>query len=113
MRLETKTYLYEIKQACRLIAEFTADRTFDDYSTNPLLRSGVERQLEIIGEAINMLSRVDPDVAQRIPEHKKMISMRNRLIHGYSTVNDDIVWDAVQHDLRELMRHVEGLLGEG
>jgi len=112
MRAETKKYLYDIREACGRILQYTADKSLDDYSADSLLRSGVERQIEIIGEATNLLSKIDPKLATDVPGHKRMISMRNRLIHGYSSVNDGIVWDVVQYDIPRLARHVEGLLGE-
>ena len=53
MQLEVRKYLFDIEQASGLLLEFVAGKTVDDYLKNPLLQSGVERQFEIIGEAIN------------------------------------------------------------
>jgi uncharacterized protein with HEPN domain len=91
MQREIQKYLYDIRAACNKILQYTAGKRFDDYCTDSLLRSGVERQIEIIGEATNCILKSDPDVVSRIPGHKRMISMRNRLIHGYSSVDDGIV----------------------
>ena len=112
MRAETKKYLYDIREACGKILQYTAKKSFDDYSADSLLRSGVERQIEIIGEATNLLSKIDPELAASIPGHERMIAMRNRLIHGYSSVDDGIVWDVVQFGIPRLARHVEDSLGQ-
>jgi Protein of unknown function DUF86 len=68
MRRDPRAYLWDAVQALAHVEQFTRDRTFEAYEADVLLRSGVERQLEIAGEALNQLSRVDADLAARIPE---------------------------------------------
>ncbi len=58
--LEIRKYVYDIQQARELLSEFTAGKTLDDYTFNAMLRSAVERQFEIIGEALNQMLRRDP-----------------------------------------------------
>lgn len=113
MQHEARKYLHDIQQACDLIATFTCDKQLADYRSDPLLRSAVERQIEIIGEAASGLSKATPGVAMHIAHHKRMIAMRNRLIHGYATVDDAVVWDVVQYDLPELMKQTTDMLAEG
>lgn len=60
MRAEAKALLYDIQQACALLERFVTGKTFDDYAGDALLRSGTERQLEIIGEALNQLTKIEP-----------------------------------------------------
>ncbi len=85
-RLEIRKYLFDIQQACRLIGEFTAGKAFEDYKTESMLRSAVERQFEILGEALAQLSKADPELAAQIPDAGNAIGFRNVLIHGYAKV---------------------------
>jgi len=110
MRLEAKKYLYDISEAVELIASFTEDKTLADYERDIMLRSAVERQFEIIGEALAHLARLDEALAERISEHRRIIAFRNILIHGYTQVDDLVVWDIVQSKLPTLHRQVSALL---
>ena len=92
MQLEAKTLLYDMRQAARSIGDFTAGRNFEDYTADPMLRSAVERQFEIIGEALGKLAKLDPAIASKIPVYQKIISFRNALIHGYAAVQHVVVW---------------------
>jgi uncharacterized protein with HEPN domain len=112
MRLEAKKYLFDIQQSAERIAEFTSGMRLEDYRGRPLLRSAVERQFEIIGEALSRLMRLDSSLAARISEHRRIIAFRNILIHGYADVDDRLVWDVVETKLPVLRREVEGLLRE-
>ena len=112
MRPESRKYLFDIQTACRRLRRFTAEKRFEDYREDELLRSAVERQFEIIGEAISQLTRIDSDVAEQISERSKIVAFRNILIHGYAVVDDTIVWDIVQTKLPTLAREIEGLLGD-
>lgn len=112
MRLEAKKYLYDIQQAASSIADFTAGKRLEDYRNNAMLRSAVERQFEIIGEALAQLAKLDETIVARISEHRRIIAFRNILIHGYADVDARIVWDIVEGKLPVLHREVEALLGE-
>ena len=112
MRLEAKTLLYDMRQAARHIGDFTAGRSFDSYKADPMLRSAVERQFEIIGEALGKLAKLDPDIASKIPDYQKIISFRNALIHGYAAVQHEVVWGVMETRLPDLLAAVEELLGE-
>jgi uncharacterized protein with HEPN domain len=112
MRLESKKLLEDIRQAVELILEFTADESFEDYAADALLRSGVERQFEIIGEALGRLAKEDVATASQISEYQRIIAFRNVLIHGYHAVEDQVVWDIVQGNLPRLHQEVSGLLNQ-
>ena len=112
MRPESKRYLFDIKEAAGLIESFMAGRTFVDYEDNALLRSAVERQFEIIGEALVQLARLDQELAARIPEYRRIIAFRNILIHGYAHLDDRIVWDILESKLPPLRCQVVALLEE-
>ena len=104
MRLETRKYLYDVQRAIALLREFTAGKTFADYEREALLRAAVERELEIIGEVVAQLARLDQPSAARI------IAFRNMLVHGYADVDDRLVWDVVETKLPILSHEVEMLL---
>jgi len=111
MQLEAKKLLEDIRLACEEILNFTEGKTFQDYQKERLLRSGVERQFEIIGEAMSRLVRTSPEVANQVSHYKRIISFRNILIHGYDIVEDAVVWDIVAKDLPLLYSQVVKLLG--
>lgn len=76
-----------------------------------MLRSAVERQFEIIGEALNQLSRVDPEAASHIPELQRIVAFRKVLIHhGYATVDDALVWQILVDKLPSLQQALTALL---
>ncbi len=110
MRLESRKYLYDIQHAADLLGEFTHDKTFGDYERDPMLRAAVEREFEIIGEAMTRLARVDSAVAARISEYPRIIAFRNLLIHGYADVDDRLVWNVVETSLPTLVREVAAVL---
>jgi len=110
MQLESKKILEDIRLAGAHILDFTAGVTFGDYADNKMLRFAVERQFEIIGEALNRLSKIDPDTASKISHFQRIISFRNILIHGYDIVDNTVVWDVIQQDLPKLHKQVKDLL---
>jgi uncharacterized protein with HEPN domain len=89
--LEIRKYLYDIQQACELLNDFTASKTFTDYTANAMLRAAVERQFEIIGEALNQMLKREPALALRLSDHRRIIAFRNCLIHGYADIDDEVV----------------------
>ena len=111
MQPESAKYLEDIRDAGATIREVTSGRTLADYKRDKLLRLGVERCFEIIGEALRRLEQRDAVTASGITDYKRIIGFRNVLIHGYSILQHEIVWTAVQNHLPLLLREVEALLG--
>ena len=111
MQLETRKLLEDVRRAAEKIMLFTAERTRDDFARDDLLRSAVERQFEIIGEALNRLLHSDDAILKRITDYRRIIAFRNVLIHGYDAVDDEIVWDAVTTKLPILRSEVDQLIG--
>ena len=113
MRLESKTLLEDIRQAVALILDFTRGKTFSNYENDALLRSGVERQFEIIGEALNRLNRVDSATADQISQARRIIGFRTILVHGYDIVENTVVWDIVEKNIPVLHKEILSLLEDG
>lgn len=110
MQLEAKKYLFDIQRAVNLLVDFTAGKTFDNYISEAMLRAAVEREFEIIGEALAQLARLDATLAAHITDYRRMIAFRNILIHGYADVDNRLVWDIVESKLPILASELTGLL---
>ena len=76
----------------RLLIEFTGGKTFTDYAADPLLRSAVERQFEIVGEALRAALQHQPELVANITDARAIIAFRNQLTHAYSAVDHSTVW---------------------
>lgn len=104
-----KKLLSDILQAIMEIELFLGDkRDFNEYKNNLLVKKAVERELEIIGEAMNRLLQSNELIA--ITDAKKIISFRNRIIHGYDRVVDEVVWGVLTRHIPKLKSEVETLL---
>ena len=112
MQRNRRAYLWDIRNALLLILRFVENRTLDDYRQDPMLRAAVERQFEIIGEALSQLLRRFPVMAMHITQHSEIIAFRNMLVHGYHLVDDSIVWSVIHNDLLVLNQEIEGLAAE-
>jgi uncharacterized protein with HEPN domain len=110
MRLKVKSLLYDAQQAIELADRFTLHQSFETYAGDPMRRAAVERQLAIIGEALNQLIRLDPASAARISEHRRLMGLRNILVDSYAKVDDRVIWSIVQDKLPGLRHEVEDLL---
>lgn len=109
---EIRAYLHDIVSSCRLVKDFTRDRSYTDYVEDVMLRSAVERQLTIAGEALTQAIKAEPDLAERISDVGRIIAFRNRLIHAYGILANDIVWGVVENNIDVLIVEVERILAE-
>jgi uncharacterized protein with HEPN domain len=91
MQPESRAFIWDARRAAGLIREFVGGRTLPEYVDDPMLRSAVERQFEIVGESLNRLSKVDPMVATTVPDLPRIVAFRNVLIHGYASIDHEIV----------------------
>jgi len=103
-------YLWDAKVAADRIARFTAGKSFDNYRSDEMLRSAVERQFEIIGEALSALRRVAPEMIETVPDAARIIAFRSVLIHQYAAVDDRLVWGVVEGKLPALVETLDRLL---
>ena len=111
MPRDYKVYLEDILEAAGRVLKFTSGLAFSDFVRDLKTHDAVIRNLEIIGEAIK---KVPEEVRKEHPkvEWKKIGSLRDILIHEYFGVDDEILWDIVQHKLPKLKNQVESLLKE-
>lgn len=110
MQLEARKYLYDIKSACDLIDQFISGKSLDDYKNDIMLQSAVERQFMVIGEALSQMLRKWPELNSSITNSKQIISFRNVIIHGYSTLETETVWGIICTDLVGLSDEIKTLL---
>lgn len=113
MRPDALALLWDARRASLLIVKFVTDRTWSDYESDAMLRSAVERQFEIVGEALNRLSRLDPATASLIHDLRRIVAFRNVLIHGYAAIDDELVWEVATTRAADLAAELGTLLGDG
>jgi uncharacterized protein with HEPN domain len=103
--------LYDIKIAIQEIDSYFGKkpRKFDYYRNNSLLKRATERNLEIIGEALNRILKEDP--AFPIENAKKIVGLRNQIIHGYDSISDENIWGVITIHLPKLKSEIEKLIG--
>ena len=108
MQREVLKYLLDISESIDSIYEFLGDdRNFSDYQSNKLLRRGVVRELEIIGEAVSRILKLDEGI--EISDSRRIVDLRNWVIHGYDKVDDVIIWGIISRDIPKLKDQIENL----
>jgi uncharacterized protein with HEPN domain len=112
MTTETRRLLRDVLRSCRMIHRYTAGLELAGYQRDDLVRDAVERRIAIIGEALNQAASHDPAVARSVPELRQIVGARNRLIHDYDAVDDQIVWGIIRVKLPLLEASIEALLND-
>lgn len=112
MNLVAAKLLWDVRQACRRARGFLAARSAEEFRTDALLRSAVERQLITVGEALAALRRAAPEIASRIEDTANAIGLRNLLVHRYSDIEPDILLEKAVPRLPFLEDRVDALLRE-
>jgi uncharacterized protein with HEPN domain len=107
---DLQAYLIDIKECCGHIASFIADKTFENYQNDVMLRSAVERQLTILAEAFNQASKHYPEIISHISNIPEIVGFRNRIIHEYAAIDNTFVWSIVTIDLSQTHQEVEGYM---
>jgi uncharacterized protein with HEPN domain len=109
---DPKSLLWDAREAAEAIATMTVGKSFADFDGDIMLRSAVERQFEIVGEALSQLARLDAAIAAKIPDLREIIAFRNILIHGYALIDRARVWRVVEEDLPRLRASLGDLLAK-
>ena len=112
MQRDPRAFLWDVREAALAIRTFTTGLDVNAYENNQLVQAAVERKFEVIGEALNQLSKLDAAMAAQLPDLPQIVAFRNQLIHGYATVNPSTVWTIAQNSLPGLITVVQALLGE-
>ena len=110
MPRDPRAWLADIVAACDLLLEFTTGKTFPDYAGDALLRSAVERQFEIVGEALRVTLQHQPKLAADITDARAIIAFRNQLTHAYSAVDHATVWGLLERRVPQLRTEVNRVL---
>jgi uncharacterized protein with HEPN domain len=107
-----KTWLYDILTSINEIESyfFNSPKIYKIYQNDIKTKRAVERNIEIIGEAMNRILKEESEI--EISNSRKIVDVRNRIIHGYDSVSDDVIWGIVIKNLPVLQKEVEILLNE-
>lgn len=98
--------------SARFVAEFSTGRTIEDLLKDRGFRSAIERELQIVGEALTCLAKIAPEVARQVSESARIIRFRHILVHGYDILDNAVVWTVITEKLPILIKEVEVLLND-
>ena len=111
-RRDPRILLLDVDKAAAKIEGYIEGMDFSTYIESAGVQDQLERNFITIGEALNQLSMVSPDLSGRIPNVKDIIGFRHKLVHGYDHIDAEVVWSAAVDDLSELRRTIQSLLVE-
>jgi len=110
MTRDPEKFLFDMLDACRFLIEATAGASVQRYLSDRMFRGAVERELQIIGEAMLQLQRLAPELAGNFTEHDRVIGFRHVLVHGYYDLDADLVWLIIKEKLPLLRAELEAAL---
>ena len=93
--------------ACELIIEFTKTLVKDEFYVDLKTKAAVEREFEIVGEALNRIKKIDVGILAEVDNWREIIGFRNVIAHGYDVVEDEIIWDSVKRDIPILLKQLK------
>jgi len=109
MQREIKKYLFDVESCIENIQTFVGEpKIFASFEQNIMLQQAVERNLEIIGEAVNSILKIDPEI--KITGARRMVDTRNKIIHGYDEIQPVQIWNIIINHLPLLKQEVQTLL---
>ena len=105
-------WLYDINEAIKEIESYFIEwpRDFNQYKSNTILKRAIERDLEIIGEAVNRILNRNPDI--QIENAKRIVNLRNQIIHAYDNISDENIWAIVSKHIPILKSEISHLIDE-
>ncbi|MFN3256758.1 MAG: DUF86 domain-containing protein [Ilumatobacter sp.] len=106
-RPEIAAHLWEAAESARPIREYVAGQTLDDFRSDVGLRDRVERRFIRVGEALSQAAKLDPNLDEVLPELPRIVAFRNVLIHGYATINDEVVWQVANDQLDSMISQLD------
>ena len=112
MNHRTAKRLHDARQAILFIQEFASGRSLNDYRTDVYFQPAVERQFEVLSEALHIAEHEQPDLREVLPELPVVVGLRNRIAHEYDEIDHQIIWDTVESDLPGLLLRLSDILEE-
>ena len=110
MQPRTAKLLHDCLTAATRIEALIGDKTFEDYAADEVFRLALERLFEIAGESLNQAVQRDESIRTMIPEAGEVIGMRNRIIHGYDTIDDESIWETAVFQVPTLREGLQATL---
>jgi uncharacterized protein with HEPN domain len=107
---DTRVHLHDARAAAETVRDFIGGRTLEDYRSDLMLRSAVERQFEILGEALGRAIKVEPGLQEWVPALRGAIDFRNVIAHEYDRLADATIWDIACNELPALLADLEAEL---
>lgn len=111
MQRDPLVYVDDAIKACELISQFIQGMREEDFYADAKTKAAVEREIEIIGEALNRIKAIDCDMLSKIDNWREIIGFRNVIAHGYDVVEDEIVWESITNDIPLLTSQLKDIIG--